>query len=191
MCKLCNKEFDDGNAFNQHNQALHPDAKKVQQKGFFKQFATVAVIVIILAAVGFFGFKAITGLAAREALGPFGDDHWHATYSVILCDEKTADLPYSEDIGIHTHGDGRVHSHPHGNPTYEGQAANLKRFFQSANITLTDTSITWIDGKTYESGVTECPDGHLGSLVILANGEQVNSTYVPKDGDRVEIIFEH
>jgi hypothetical protein len=191
-CKLCGKYFDDIHALNQHNQALHPNQKSVESRKSMKKLAFIAIAVIVIGAVMFFGYKGLAGLAAKEELGPFGEDHWHADYSVQLCGEtKEADLPFSEDIGIHTHGDGRIHIHPHGNPAYEGQAANLKRFFQSANLTLTDTSLTWIDGKTYTSGETECEDGHLGSLVIMANGQQVNSTYVPKDGDRVEIIFEH
>jgi len=191
VCKLCNKEFDDLNAMNQHNQAIHPDLKKKQSMSFFKQFAVTAVIILVLFAVGFFGYKGITGLAAKEALGPLGENHWHATYGVEICGEKQADLPFSQDIGIHTHGDGRMHIHPHGNPAAEGLNANLQRFFQSSNLTLTDASFTWVDGQTYVTGETECPDGHLGALLILANGKQVNSTYVPKDGDRVEINFEH
>lgn len=131
-------------------------------------------------------------LSNRDAAGgryPQVGDHWHADYTITICGEQEPIYPFSEG-GVHTHGDGRMHIHP----THAGEAglnANVARFLASTGSRITDESIRIPTGDEYANG-DPCPDSGPGKLVLRVNGiaSPDIASYVPRDGDVVDISFE-
>lgn len=83
-----------------------------------------------------------------------GQDHWHASYGVFLCDTFAPPLSdtQGDKYGIHTHDDGLIHIHP-----TTGQAAGANatfgRFAEELGVELTDDSFTMPSGgQTYTDG---------------------------------------
>lgn len=106
-------------------------------------------------------------------------DHWHARYAVTIDGADLEIFPASEG-DIHSHGDGLVHIHPHSDAT-AGDAATLSSFFASLSGELTDDALRLPDGRTFTAG----------SVEIRVDSEAIGSwaTYVPQDGDQIEIIL--
>jgi hypothetical protein len=122
-------------------------------------------------------------------------DHWHARYAFVVCDELQENAP-SWEAGVHTHGDGIIHSHPF-NESEEGRGARLVKWFEYGGGELTDDSVRLPgDDVTYENG-DECADGSEGIVQVfvtpaLTGGEEELddwSEYIPQDGDIVVIYF--
>ncbi|MBI2675932.1 MAG: hypothetical protein HYX24_05710 [Candidatus Aenigmarchaeota archaeon] len=142
--------------------------------------------IIIVAYAGLNLFPKTTPPAA--VIGPAPNDHWHATYEVILCGEKQEQYPETPG-GVHTHGDGQIHIHPH-TPLQAGENANVRLFFFSVNGELKSDYIKLPGGKEYRNG-DKCPDGKEGSVKIIVNGKEreEKEKYPIKDGDKVRIEF--
>lgn len=116
-------------------------------------------------------------------------DHWHASYSITICGSK--EPPFSvSDGGVHTHGEGAIHLHPK-NPSEAGKNANLARFMAGTGSRLTDSSIEFPSGVKLTNGGT-CPDGQTGRMFLKVNNitMPVISSYVPRDGDIIELGYE-
>jgi plastocyanin len=146
--------------------------------------------------------------------GPTVGDHWHAPYAIFVGDEQQPRI--AETItpqGIHTHGDGVIHIHPHVTAG-EGNGANLGNFFGDQGGKLTNNEMQ-IPGRqeTYNSGEDIDENGIPEELRILraslgralpaefneatvdcnakpeSDFEPVDSRYVARDGDCIRIIF--
>ena len=171
----------------------------------------------LLVAVGLVGLLFIAGLFAPglpisigTANSPIIGDHWHAKYTVNVCDYELDPFPVSPG-GIHSHGDGDVHIHPR-SASESGENATLALFFNSIGGELTDTTMTLPDvyntlgrvaGRTYsfaqDAAGEACPEltdeeragVGLRSLQVMVNGviNETPSSYVPQDGDEIEIMF--
>ncbi len=147
----------------------------------------VPVVAIIFVVFGILGLLFIS----RTATGAprIGADHWHATYQFIACGEKQPNAPAWE-AGVHTHADGVIHIHPF-SPSEEGAGARLVKWFEYGGGKL-DKDEVRIPGSrtTYKNG-DKCPDGTEGTVQVFANGEKLDNytRYLPKDGDRVRIVF--
>jgi hypothetical protein len=141
-----------------------------------------------------FGAVVVLGLAVvvyairSQPNFPRPGAHWHAPFSIEICGQRLAPLPYSPG-NIHTHGDDVIHIHPE--TVEEGRRATLATFFQSVRMEVTAHSITLPDGRTYRNGDT-CPDGREGRVRILVNGLELANPleYFPQDRDRIRIVFE-
>lgn len=125
-----------------------------------------------------------------ETMASVTGDHWHATYDVIICGQEQPPIPALHNPeGVHTHGDGIIHMHPF-IPSAEGAGARVQKFFEYMGGKLTEDEIQ-IPGQaeTYRNGDL-CPDGQEGFVQLFANGQSVDiDRYIPKDGDRVRIVF--
>lgn len=140
-----------------------------------------------LAVIGAGVFIALIVMASAKE-PPGRSDHWHARYAVIVCGVPRPQFPFTQG-GIHTHGDGVIHSHPH-NRSEMGRNANLGRFFASAGVVFARDRIEFPDGTRYRNG-DRCPDGNAGMLRLLVNGKPSDAfdRYVPRDRDTIVIEF--
>jgi uncharacterized cupredoxin-like copper-binding protein len=140
-------------------------------------------------------------------------DHWHAPYAILVGDELQ---PRIQEVitpkGVHTHGDGVIHIHPH-TSVVEAGGARIEHFFGDQGGKLSDHEFQ-IPGReeTYKNG--DEVDGRRAELRILradsgihplgasfsqaivtcdskpeTDFERVDSRYVPKDGDCIRIVF--
>jgi hypothetical protein len=141
-----------------------------------------------------FGAVVVLGLAVvayairTQPNFPRPGAHWHAPFSIEICGQRLAPLPYSPG-NIHTHGDDVIHIHPE--TVEESRQATLATFFRSVRMEVTAESITLPDGKTYRNG-DACPDGSRGTVKVLVNNRELRDPlqYYPQNGDRIRIVFE-
>ena len=100
------------------------------------------------------------------------DDHIHQAYGVYVCGEWKALIPeFESQIGLHTHGDGVMHIHPH-SQLGVGANATLGRFLKDArdeggiDAELSDSKLDYLD-ETIEEGKTKC-EGVENPELLLA-----------------------
>ncbi|MFP5318299.1 MAG: hypothetical protein ACLGI2_08390 [Acidimicrobiia bacterium] len=92
-----------------------------------------------------------------------GVDHWHSAIGFYLCDEATGEaafipnLPDSgqDPVGIHTHGDGVVHTHPFSS-TAAGRNAQLRHYFDALDITVNENQISGLPGQETRRNGDNC-----------------------------------
>ncbi len=142
-----------------------------------------------IAAIAIFIGTGVSNSAEDAAAeGPKIGEHWHAIYTITVCGVLQPTAPTWES-GIHTHGDGVIHSHPF-ESFEEGDGARLVKWFEYGAGLLTEDELR-IPGspQTFRAGDV-CPNGEPGSIQVLANDLPVDiPTYIPQDGDRIEITF--
>lgn len=116
---------------------------------------------VILLGVGL----VVAARGSRDPLvAPLLDDHWHSAFQVYDCGELQPILTDETDPdGIHTHADGLIHIHPF-NSSATGDDASLRVFFDSAGVSMTDTTISSRDFDTVDAS-TGC-DGADAELVV-------------------------
>ncbi|MCH7810316.1 MAG: hypothetical protein IH863_07035 [Chloroflexi bacterium] len=161
--------------------------------------AGLAVAFVAIVVAGVLGSDRATAPSPSGSPEPSGDaavpprmgeDHWHATFEYIVCDELQPLAPTFEGAGVHTHGDGIMHIHPF-TPSEEGVGARLVKWFEYGGGLLDDDEVRMPgSAETYKNG-EECPDGTIGTVQIFANGSRIQDyeKYIPKDGDRIVIVF--
>ncbi|MCI0818551.1 MAG: hypothetical protein J4N36_06955, partial [Chloroflexi bacterium] len=165
-----------------------------EQQGFFQRIRNiylppwVPVVAIILVVFGVLGLLFVV----RSATGAprIGVDHWHAQYTYYICGEKQPPAPTWEGVGVHTHTDGIIHIHPF-QQSEEGAGARLTKWFDYGGGKLDGDEVRMPgSADTYKNG-DECPDGTVGEVQIFVSGAKVEDykSYLPKDGDRVRIVF--
>jgi len=98
-----------------------------------------------------------------EDLGgvPQLSDHIHQAFGVNVCGEWELNIPeFQSTIGIHTHGDGVLHIHPH-SQLGVGANATVGRFFKNVrdeggiDVEISDSKLTYLE-EDIEEGETEC-----------------------------------
>jgi hypothetical protein len=104
-------------------------------------------------------------LAANQAAGVAGD-HWHTYLGVNICGEWLNPAPAFEkafdsqsaaaNAGIHSHGDGLIHTHPFV-AAEQGTNATLGHFLGYGGWTMTDSTIDISGGYTW-AGPTPDPN---------------------------------
>lgn len=152
---------------------------------YFPPWVPVLFIIIVV-----FGILGGLFLARSAAGAPRNGDHWHATYSVVICGQKQPNFPTWEGVGVHTHGDGIIHIHPF-SPGEEGAGARLVKWFEYGKGKLTGSEMRMPgDRDEYKNG-DKCEDGAEAVLQVFVNGEKLEdwSRYIPQDGDQVRIVF--
>ena len=108
------------------------------------------------------------------------DDHIHQAFGVYVCGEWKLDIPeFESQIGIHTHGDGVLHIHPH-SQLGVGVNATLGRFLENAreeggiDAEISDTKLNFL-GDVVEEGETEC-EGVEDPQLLLAYWPDASDT---------------
>jgi hypothetical protein len=172
--------------------------------------AIVAVLVIVLV-VSVGDQKSASGIApfaANPSTGRAGD-HWHTYLGVNICGEWLSPVPAFEfsaanssiQAGIHSHGDGLIHTHPFSN-NEEGANATLGLYEEYAGWSASSDSIdAWTgpksapEKKSWSNGQT-CPFGEYkgkkGRIVWAVDGKRRTgdpSSYRQQDGETIAIGF--
>ena len=138
-------------------------------------------------------------------------DHWHTAFQVNICGEwltaqpqfeKPADNPNQQtNVGIHTHGDNLIHTHPFV-VSEEGDNARLAKFADYGGWSVSSDSINaWtgpaskVGQKQWSNGDT-CPfgqyKGQKGELTWEVDGKPRTgnpSDYKMVDGETLGIYF--
>jgi hypothetical protein len=148
--------------------------------------------------------------AANATTGEPGD-HWHTYLGVDICGEFLTPQPLfdqpvgapagTQNAGIHTHGDGLIHTHPFVN-SEEGNNATLGKFAGYGGWSVSSDSIdawtgpaakpsqtSWSNGDTCPAGKYK---GKKGELVWAVDGKARTgnpSDYKLKDGETLAIGF--
>jgi hypothetical protein len=90
-------------------------------------------------------------------------DHWHAAIGYYICGTFAPNISEAADpLGIHTHDDGVVHTHPFTSRS-AGTNARLGLYFETANVKVTTDELE-IPGQTKKNG-QEC-DGKPAKVQV-------------------------
>ncbi len=152
---------------------------------YFPPWVPVVAIILIV-----FGILAVLFLTRSATGAPRVGDHWHATYTYTVCGEKQPAFPTWESGGVHTHGDGIIHSHPF-SAAYEGPGARLVKWFGYGGGKLTSDTVRAPGSNKEHKNGDQCPDGSTGVVQVFVNSQKMDdfSRYISRDGDRVRIVF--
>lgn len=151
----------------------------------FPPWAPVAVIIFVV-----FGILGALFFAQGAAGAPRVGDHWHSTYQIYICGNRQPNLANWGDGK--THDDGVIHTHPNTPNLDEGAGSRLTKWFGYGGGKLTQTEMRLPGSrKEYKNGDDTCEDGSETVLQVFVNSEKLSDwkRYLPKDGDRVRIIF--
>lgn len=173
--------------------------------------AAVVIVGIVLVVASVSANKSSASGPPRAANASTGQpgDHWHTYLGVDICGEWLSPVPSFEfsaenssiQAGIHSHGDGLIHTHPFSS-SEEGGNATLGKFEEYAGWSSSSGSIDAWTGpasakntKSWSNGDT-CPFGEFkgkkGELVWAVDGKTRTgnpSDYRLKDGETVAIGF--
>lgn len=168
-----------------HSAAKHPVQEK-KSSGFklpsFKLIGSLIVLFVVVAGASWLATQPRSLQLADQ------NDHWHAGFELKICGQKQPDFAYSQG-DVHTHGDGKIHVHPHSLAT-SGNNANLAAFFSSVGIAVSNNSLALPGGKSFKNG-DACPDGSPGRVRVTVGGAELQTpfAYVVQDGDFVRVEF--
>jgi hypothetical protein len=118
------------------------------------------------------------------------DDHIHQAFGVNVCGEWKPDIPeFETTVGLHTHGDGVLHIHPH-SQLGAGANATLGRFMQDArdegglDVEISDEKLSYLDDDV-EEGKTECEGVDEPQLLLAYWSDASDTSALPeiKTGD--------
>jgi hypothetical protein len=138
-------------------------------------------------------------------------DHWHTAFQVNICGEwlaaepqfeKPADNPTQQaNVGIHTHGDDLIHTHPFV-VSEEGSNAKLSKFASYGGWSVSSDSIDAWTGPASKPKQTEWSNGDTctfgqykgkkGELTWAVDGKTRTGNpadYKMKDGETLAIYF--
>jgi hypothetical protein len=148
---------------------------------------------------------------APDAAANVAGDHWHTAFQVNICGEwltaqpqfeKPADNPNQQaNVGIHTHGDDLIHTHPFV-VSEEGNNAKLSKFADYGGWSVSSDSIdAWVgpkskpDQREWSNGDT-CTfgpyKGEKGQITWAVDGKARTgdpADYKMVDGETLGIYF--
>src|SRR5918997_4723930 len=106
--------------------------KRGQTSWVFPAFITTVVI------LGTFLIVFSRNQRQPDTSPPRIGDHWHSAIGFFICDSFAPNVPDSgeDPLGIHTHGDGVVHTHPFTSAA-AGSRARLALYFETLDLTVT------------------------------------------------------
>jgi hypothetical protein len=189
-----------------------PKRKRSGSFGWNVAIATVVVVgVVAVFLVRGGGSGASSPPRAPDAAANVAGDHWHTAFQVDICGEwlaaqpqfeKPADNPGQQaNVGIHTHGDDLIHTHPFV-VSEEGSNATLGKFADYGGWSVSSDSIDawvgpesklqqteWSNGDTCSFGEYK---GEQGVLTWTVDGKTRSgnpSDYRMQDGETLAIYF--
>lgn len=147
-------------------------------------FPTLLTVVVVLGT-----FLIVFSRNQRQPdLSPprIGIDHWHSAIGFYVCDEATGQAAFSPNLpdkgqdrlGIHSHGDGVVHTQPVSS-TASGRNAQLRHFFDALEIDVNENQISGLPGQETRRNGDNC--GDKDGLVQV----KVWDTRTPTDPGRI------
>jgi hypothetical protein len=88
-----------------------------------------------------------------------GTDHWHSAIAYDICGVFQPNTPDNgeDPLGIHTHGDGVIHTHPFSSQS-AGRNATLAVYLETLDIRLTDNELR-LPGQDAKKNGDQCPNG--------------------------------
>jgi hypothetical protein len=182
---------------------------------------TVAIVAIVVVGVALLALQVSSNRnendpgsgpprAANTSTGQ-PQDHWHTYLGVNICGQWLSPVPAFEEpvgaaagtqpAGIHSHGDGLIHTHPYVS-SEEGNNATLAKYADYGGWSVTSDSIDAWTGpagdrnqKDWTNGAT-CPfgeyKGQKGRIVWAVDGKarQGNpADYPQQDGETIAVGF--
>jgi hypothetical protein len=157
----------------------------------------VVLSVVVILGVSLVLFARSSREANAEPRSAASDEpaHWHAAYGFSFCGEfqrdteGTALVDVGEDtLGIHTHGDGVIHIHPFIDSA-GGRNARLGIFFRQVALEVTDSTVTFPDGETWDEAEDTCTNQEgeeVPGQVVIAKW---NAAQDAADGDKPNDVF--
>ncbi len=88
-----------------------------------------------------------------------GTDHWHSAIAYDICGTFQPNTPDNgeDPLGIHTHGDGVIHTHPFSSQA-AGNNATLSVYLETLDIRLADNELR-LPGQDAKKNGDRCPNG--------------------------------
>ena len=119
----------------------------------------VPAILICVSVVGVFLVGFSRAQRQPDLSPPRIGDHWHSAIGFYVCGTFTPNVPDNnqDPLGIHTHGDGVIHTHPFSSQA-AGERAILKLFLDTLDIRLTETELRLPGQEARRSG-ERCESG--------------------------------
>lgn len=163
--------------------------------GYYGAVVAVCVVGISMIAVS----KASQSDA--DVLPRANQDHWHAALGINICGSWLASAPEFHErngqaginAGLHSHGDGLIHTHPYSGDE-SGDNATVGRFFKWGGWKLDADSVEAWDGVEHKDG-DKCgtgKDAKKAELRWSVNGEEQKgnpASYKIRDQDVIGIYF--
>jgi hypothetical protein len=190
-----------------------PRRRRGGSMGWNIAIAVVVIVGILGVILAVSGNKSASGgsgppRAANQSTGQPGD-HWHTYLGVDICGEWLTPVPAFEQAadnssvtaGIHSHGDGLIHTHPF-TSSEEGTNATLGKYAEYGGWSVSADSIdawtgpksapekkSWSNGDTCTNGSFK---GKKGEIVWAVDGKVRTgdpSAYHQQDGATIAIGF--
>ena len=167
--------------------AVSAARKSKSNRGWWALSAVVVIVGVILIV-----------MSREDPAAPIANqDHWHSAFGVNVCGEwleaapefETAAENSAQRTGIHTHGDGLIHTHPF--VTAEaGKNATIGQFLEYGGYEASSDSFTFTDGTEHKTG-DKCGDKEA-VVRWEVNGEPHDgniSGYHQHDGDIIALAL--
>jgi hypothetical protein len=188
-----------------------PRRRRGGSVGWNVAIAAVVIVGIVLVVITVSSNKSEGGSGpphfANATTGQPGD-HWHTYLGVDICGEWLSNVPAFEDIpgtsvraGIHSHGDGLIHTHPYAS-SEAGTNATLGKYATYGEWSVSSDSIDAWTGPKSDAGQKswsngdKCPFGQYkgkeGQLVWAVDAKTRTgnpSDYHQQDGATIAIGF--
>ena len=151
------------------------------------------LVITVISVIGVTGIALSRGGddAANEP-GPAVGEHWHAAMGVNICGTWQPNFPETQSAaGVHSHGEGFMHIHPHG-AAGAHRNATVGKFYESGGAKVSATELKMF-GQDYKNG-EKCKvlDNKPGEVRWSVNGNEKSgdpAEYIPNDGDVIALAF--
>lgn len=154
---------------NRYSRARIRARARKPRRGTSQWFYGALALIVVLGIVGIVltvsgrGSDLVAPQPGNPTTGEPGD-HWHAAFKVNICGEWITDPPTFEEVadnpnvrpGIHTHGDGFVHTHPF-TRSEGGNNATFGRFLRYGGWSVSEDSIDLGSDATKWAGLSVDP----------------------------------
>ena len=189
-----------------------PRRRRGGSTGWYLATGAIVVILVVVLVLSVGDNKSAGGSGPPFAADPSTNQagsHWHTYLGVNICGEWLSPVPAFEfsaanssiQAGIHSHGDGLIHTHPFSS-SEEGSNATLGKYAEYGGWSVSSDSIDAWTGpksapsqKSWSNGAT-CPfgkyKGKKGEIVWAVDSKTRTgnpSAYRQQDGETIAIGF--
>jgi hypothetical protein len=189
-----------------------PRRRRGGSTGWYIATGAIVVVLVVVLVLSVSDNKSASGSGPPFAADPNSNQagsHWHTYLGVNICGEWLSPVPAFEfsaanssiQAGIHSHGDGLIHTHPF-SASEEGSNATLGKYEEYGGWSASSDSIdAWTGPKSAPSQKSwsngdKCPFGQYkgkpGQIVWKVDGKTRTgdpSSYRQQDGETIAIGF--